>query len=105
MNDPALPLVVGLNDGPAFTCPACAHTAPYGNATGEVLRCSECTSRIAFGRAMPRVIVQPCDDRRFVSIKFQSWSVEAHDWVTAHEAEVDKDYGQAIWHNVQSICR
>ena len=98
-------LVRGLNDAPPFTCPACAHTSPYGNARGEILRCSECTSRIAFGQAMPRVIVQPSNDRRFVTLTFQHWSPETHDWVTAYEAQVDHDYGRAIWHNVQSICR
>lgn len=100
--DAVQPLVVGLAP---FTCPACAHTSPYGNARGEVLRCSECTSRIAFGRAMPRVVVQPCEDRRFVQITFSTWDEASNDWKAAYTTTVDKDYGQAIWHNVQSICR
>lgn len=104
------PIVVGEDgalkfDVPDFTCPACQHTAPYRDARREVVNCSECGSRIAFGVAMPRVFVEPCDDRRFVSVRFQMWDAATKSWVSAFATTVDKDYGRAIWHNVDSICR
>lgn len=92
-------------DVPDFVCPACGHTAPYGNPHADVLRCSECESRIAYGVPMPRVVVEPCGDRRFVKLRFESWDKGVKAWRAVYEAVVDRGYGLAIWHNVQSICQ
>jgi len=92
-------------DVPPFECPACGHNSPYGNPKGHVLRCSECGSRIAYGRAMPRVVVEPCEDRRFVSMRLEAWDRHVRGWAVEHTMVVDKDYARAIWHNVESISR
>lgn len=92
-------------DVPPFSCPSCGHTAPYGNPKGHVIKCGKCEARIAHGVAMPRVIVEPAPDRRFVTLSFQRWDADQSKWVASYQVVVDKDYGQAIWHNVQSICR
>jgi hypothetical protein len=92
-------------DGPDFVCPSCAHSAPCPGAMAGVVHCSECESRIAFGVPMPRVFVEPHNDRRFVVMRFETWDKVDQSWKPAYETVVDQQFGLMVWHNVQSICR
>ena len=60
--------------GEAFTCPNCAYTAQFdGVPASEVLECSECKTRIAYGVPMPEVVVTPHPtDSRFMQLIFRN---------------------------------
>ena len=56
-----------------ITCLACGHAdAVQHNSelddraffASEIFRCSECNARMAFGKLMPRIVVEPYEDAR-----------------------------------------
>lgn len=50
-----------------ITCLACGHVAdvPAGPAFDDaIFQCGECGARMAYGRLMPRVVVEPYEDER-----------------------------------------
>lgn len=54
-----------------LACRRCGHQddAPEGALDG-VVTCDVCGARIAFGRTIPRVLIEPTSDSRFVSLSF-----------------------------------
>ena len=89
-----------------FACPACGHvdTPPPGPHPKEsVFRCDECRNRIAYGVAMPRIVVTPDEeDSRFVLLIFETMQNGAK---TTVMQRVDRQYGNSIALNLASICR
>ena len=80
---------------PIFTCPACMHTSapPPGPPPSEsIIRCDICQARIAYGEAMPRIVIQPHDDRRFVVVRIGDVD---HKW--------DRKYAHQVGLNIASI--
>ncbi len=74
-------------------CPKCSHEAEC-DASHETVRCSECESIIAHGVLMPRVVVEPDADRRFVVVRFDST-----------EYRLEREYGKAVAVNIASLCK
>ena len=85
-------------------CPACKHQDNVENDTGlddqpfilsSVFRCSECGARMAHGRLMPRVVVEPYTDSNgytFTRVRIQD-AVTKEDM---HRFDVDPQYGHDI---------
>jgi hypothetical protein len=87
----------------AYNCPACGHMAvPDGPPGKEILHCTECKTMIAYGVALPRVIVQPDEkDLRFLLLTFETMIGGQK---TTATYKVVRAFGKAIGQNILSIC-
>jgi hypothetical protein len=84
-----------------MTCPACGDTKPCEfEPHREVLNCTECGARIAYGILMPRVTVEPHKDRRFVTVRVETI---ANGQRATVEHVLDKAFGFACAREIASI--
>lgn len=84
-----------------LTCPACGHQADFeGEPHREILNCTECRSRIAYGVLMPRVVVEPHKDKRFVIVRVETVANGQRSLV---EHVLDKQFGHAVAKDIASI--
>ena len=78
-----------------FTCPTCEDESdlPEGvDPKAEVIRCDACKTRIAFGVPIPRALVAPVDDERFVIVSLDHLS-----------CVLDKEYARELGKALQSV--
>lgn len=84
-----------------MTCPACGHVADFeGEPHREVLHCTECRARIAWGVLMPRVVVEPHRDRRFAILRF---CTVANGQSAIVEHVLDKEFAFQVAKEIASI--
>lgn len=77
-----------------FECPQCTHTADFdGDPAAEILSCSECNTRISYGKPMPRVVVQPSGN--YIEVRIGDGDPHLFD----HE------YASLIGKAILSICK
>lgn len=89
-----------MTEARAFTCPACGHEDTVTcDPTQEILQCTECASRIVYGVARPRVVIDPHEDARFriVRVRYVGKPEIVHVF--------DKDFAFAIGQNLVSVSR
>jgi hypothetical protein len=85
----------------SMTCPSCGHTDDCEiDARHAVLTCTECKARIAFGALMPRVVIEPHVDRRFVTLRFQT---AANGQVALTQHVLDREFAYAVAREIASI--
>ncbi len=90
---PAAPFII--------TCPLCSHTDTSDLPAEQVVaRCGECGTRIAYGRATSRWVVEPVGDGRFVRI-----TIQRPGEVEPREELVDGMLAAAIAQNVLSVVK
>jgi hypothetical protein len=93
----------------SFTCPSCGDTAlirkggqPPIEPLSEVLRCTMCETRIAYGVPMPKVVVTPHpEDARFRQLVVTSTHKDQKG--ASVTLTFDRDYFAEIAHNMASI--
>ena len=84
----------------SFTCPTCATTAELVagedgttvNPSSEITRCDSCKTLLAYGTPMPRIVIEPATDDRFVVMK-----------VGDAIFVLEKTFAKAVGHNLTSI--
>lgn len=97
-----------------FTCPACGHKSAdiQGGEPGrqslpaakDIVRCDQCQARIAYGVAMPRIVVTPHpEDPRFVQVVVQDPRKDAA--ITQFTLTIDRQLGHGVGANLLSICK
>jgi len=80
-----------------LSCRRCGHEdeLPRGLlADEEVLRCDVCGARIAFGQTMPRVVIEPYRDPRFVVVTIDNVTVI---FDRAYAALIAKHLASVTW--------
>jgi hypothetical protein len=77
-----------------LSCRRCGHSddAPEEFLHG-IATCDRCGARIAFGRTMPRVIIEPSDDPRFVCVLFDGVAVL-----------LDRAFANLVGRELISVC-
>lgn len=59
-------------------CPKCK-TPTMARLAHEIFQCAACSTRVAHGELMPRIVVKPHDDRRFIVVTIFDANVENSD--------------------------
>jgi hypothetical protein len=78
-----------------LSCRRCGHSdeAPEGILEG-VASCDQCGARIAFGQTIPRILIEPTSDDRFVCVMFDGVAVV-----------LDREFGHLLGKELLSVCR
>ena len=83
-----------------FLCPICATpeatpldgAEPVFDPTAEIARCDTCKTILAYGTPMPRIVIEPASDDRFVLMR-----------VSGAIHILEKSFARALGHNLTSI--
>jgi hypothetical protein len=79
---------------PEFECPRCGHESTFdGDILHEIVSCSECNARIAYGSLQARLVVVKHSDPRFISLK-----------IDEKEVVLDLELAHLLGLNIISIC-
>jgi len=87
------------------TCLACEHDGgeqPAGFAAASILRCDECGARMAYGKLLPRIVVEPYQDeagRLWIRQRFQDPKTQADIYV----CDVDPMHAASLGKNLISL--
>lgn len=84
------------NQGEEVVCPRCAVQFPHRGgkpADASVINCPKCDARVAYGALMPRVVIAPDADVRFVSVMFGD----------AEPVRLDKAFATMVGHSLISV--
>jgi hypothetical protein len=77
-----------------LVCRRCGH---FDEATEEILAgvatCDRCGARVAFGRTIPRVVIEPASDPRFLIVTFDGVAVM-----------LDREFAYTLGRNLVSVC-
>lgn len=90
--------------GDTLVCPTCDHKAPIaGKPADQILLCSECGTRIAYGVAQPRVFVEPSP--KFITLRLAGVAIrtKAGDRVELADLQIDRQYAKQIGLNILSV--
>lgn len=82
------------------TCFKCSSDEVSDNGAG-IAQCKKCSAREAFGEAMPRIVVQPHDDPRFIVITVMD--APEHDPDTGKQLVLDKGLARMLASSLVSI--
>jgi hypothetical protein len=85
----------------AMTCPFCHDVSDFdGEPQRQVLTCTECGARIAWGVLMPRVVVEPHVDKRFIVVRVQT---VANGQAAIVQHVLDKEFAHQVAREIASI--
>lgn len=89
--------------GTEVECPSCGHKDAYaGDAAVEVIHCTECHARIAFGELAHNWTNVPDEDARFIRVRIEQ--VVGARSERFFELKIDRQRARAIAVDILSVC-